>query len=114
MTTVTTSLQVTLPQLKNKFKFHTHAPPPHSHAWGGGFRGGLLPGVETSLGFLVAEGLGGISGAWAAPPGGSGARRTGWRGEKVPWETPGREADPVWERERERELINATVSIHRK
>lgn len=71
--------------------------PANSQAWAGGFRGGLLPGAVTSLGFLVAGGRGGISGACGgAPPGGSGARRTGWRGANVSWFILGREADPTW------------------
>lgn len=48
--------------------------------------------AEPSLDFLVAEGRGGILGAAGDIPGGSGARRTGWRGVNVSWEMLGREA----------------------
>lgn len=71
----------------------------------GGLQVGMLP--LKSLGFSVAGGLGGRSRACISPPGGSTARRTGWRGDKVPWETLGLEGSAHWTeegREREREV----------
>lgn len=54
-----------------------------------------VPVAEASLGFLVAGGLGGMCGAASTLPGGSGARRMGWRGVKVSWLRLGREdAEP--------------------
>ena len=70
-------------------------------ACAGGLRVGLLP--LKSFGFLVAGGLGGTLGACMSPPGGSGARRTGWRGEKVPWQMLGRDDGSEKWKEEDRE-----------
>ena len=44
----------------------------------------------------MAGGRGGILGTWGdVEPGGSGARRTGWRGAKVSWETLGLDEEPA-------------------
>ena len=73
-----------------------------SHACAGGFRGVFVVVVVVVVvtvsfdSFFVAKGLGGILGAASGElPGGSGARRTGWRGVNVSGETLGRETEPV-------------------
>ena len=76
-----------------------------SHACTGGLRGVLVVVVApVSLGFLEAGGLGGMLGAPGEEEllGGSGARRTGWRGAKVSWETLGLEPGGPREGDEER------------